>query len=171
MWKKGGCIVFAGLMLLLLFVPLFFQFSFSPIFKHWNFSSHFSQELWGVEDWNSVHKWPVGRCIVYTGIRLLLLIRPFIFHYSPALKKFGLYWICLVIPSFYHSVILSLCHSVTFQIKNFRHTFLRSCGAKKIETLYTRGQWADVSWIPESGCCCLFVPLFLHFSFSPIFKH
>ena len=29
----------------------------------------------------------------------------------------------------------------------------------------------DVSRIPESGCCCLFVPLFLHFSFSPIFKH
>ena len=23
----------------------------------------------------------------------------------------------------------------------------------------------------ESGCCFLFIPLFLHFSFSPIFKH
>ena len=32
------------------------------------------------------------------------------------------------------------------------------------------GQWADVSCIPESGCCCLFIPLFLHFSFSPIFN-
>ena len=26
--------------------------------------------------------WTVGRCIVYTGIRLLLLIYPFIFHFS-----------------------------------------------------------------------------------------
>ena len=26
--------------------------------------------------------------------------------------------------------------------------------------------WADVSCIPESGCCCLFVTLFFHFSFS-----
>ena len=37
--------------------------------------------------------------------------------------------------------------------------------------LDTRGQWADVSRIWESGCCCIFVPLFLPFSFSPIFKH
>ena len=32
------------------------------------------------------------------------------------------------------------------------------------------GQWTDVSCIPESGCCCLFVSLFLHFFFSAIFK-
>ena len=29
----------------------------------------------------------------------------------------------------------------------------------------------DVACIPESGCCCLFIPFSLHFSFSPIFKH
>ena len=57
----------------------FFHFSFSPIFKHWNFSSHFSQELWGLEGWNLVHTWTLSRCIVYTGIRLLLLICPFYF--------------------------------------------------------------------------------------------
>ena len=48
----------------------------------WNiktFSSHFSQELWGLEDWNLVHTWTVGRCIVYTRIGLLLLICPLIF--------------------------------------------------------------------------------------------
>ena len=61
-----------------LFIPLFLHFSFSPIFKHWNFSSHFSQELWGLDGWNLVHTWTVGSCIVYTGIRLLLLIHPFI---------------------------------------------------------------------------------------------
>ena len=37
--------------------------------------------------------------------------------YSPTLKKWVLYWICLVLPSFCHSVILSFCHSVTFQMK------------------------------------------------------
>ena len=43
-----------------------------------NFSSHFSQKLWGLEGWNLVHKWTMGGCIVYTKIRLLLLICPFI---------------------------------------------------------------------------------------------
>ena len=38
-----------------------------------------------------------------------------------------------------------------------------------VETWYTHGQWADVSCIPESDCCCLFVLLFLHFSFSQCF--
>ena len=41
----------------------------------------------------------------------------------------------------------------------------------KIENSYTCGQWTDISCIPDSGCCCLFIPLFFHFSFSPIFKH
>ena len=38
------------------------------------------------------------------------------YHYSPALKKWGLYWICPVCPS----VIPSLRHSVT---PSFRHNF------------------------------------------------
>ena len=102
-WKMGGFIVYTGSMLLLLFVPLFFHFSFSPIFWHWNFSSHFYQELWGLEVWNLVHTWIVGRCIVYTGNRLLLLICPFIFF-----------------------IFLSLQFSNT---KIFRHTSLRNCEA------------------------------------------
>ena len=64
-------------------------------------------------------------------IRLLLLVRPFIFY---------------------------------FQFSNitiFRHTFLRNCEALKVE-----GQWTYVSRILESGYCCLFIPLFLYFSFS-----
>ena len=85
--------------------------------------------------------------------------------YSPPLKKGAI--LDLPLPS----VILYFSHSVTFQMKMFRHTFLRNCKTLKIETWYTRGQWADVSCIPESGCCCLFFPLFLHFSFSPSFKH
>ena len=85
-----------------------------------------------------VYMWTVGRCIVCTGVRLLLLIHLFI--------------------------------SSFFFLSNFQTL-------KIFVTLYSRtvrprrcGQYADVSCIPESGCCCLFIPLFLHFSFSPIFK-
>ena len=72
---------------------------------------------------------------------------------------------CLFVPLFLH-----FSFSPIFNIEIFHHTFLRNCVAQKIDTWYTRGQWADVSCIPESGCCCLFVTLFLHFSFSPIFN-
>ena len=48
----------------------------------------------------------------------------------------------------------------------FRHTLLTNCEAYKIETRYTHGQWADVSCIPESGCCCLFVLYFFLFFLS-----
>ena len=124
----------------------------------------------------------VGRCIVYTGIRLLLLlIRPFIssfFFFSnfQTLKFFVTLFSGTVRPrrlklgthvdsgqmyrvyrnqaaaSYYHPFISSLQF---LNIKNFRHIFLRNCETKKVETWYTRGQWADLSCIPESGCCCL----------------
>ena len=85
-------------------IILFLHFSFSPIFKHYKFSSHFSQELWGLEGWNFVTTWTMGWCIVYTGIRLLLLIRPF--------------------------TCISLFFFLQFSnIKIFRHTFLRNCEA------------------------------------------
>ena len=78
MWTVGRCIMYTGIRLPLLIFPFISSFFFLSNFQHWNFSSHFSQEVWGLEDWNLVHTWTVGRCIVYTGIRLLLLIRPFI---------------------------------------------------------------------------------------------
>ena len=58
------------------FIFLSLQFS-----NNKNISSHFSQEPWGLEGWNVthvVHMWIVGSCIIYTRIRLLLLICPFI---------------------------------------------------------------------------------------------
>ena len=67
-YQKGCCRLLA---------PLFLHFSFSPIIKQ-NFSSHFSQELWGIESWNLIHMWTIGACVVYTGIMLLLLICLFI---------------------------------------------------------------------------------------------
>ena len=78
---------------------------------------------------------------------------------------------CCSYSSLYFFIFLFLQFSY---ITIFHHTFLtflRNCEALKVETWYTRGQWADVSCTPESGCCCIFVLLFLHFSFSPIFKH
>ena len=76
-WTVGRCIMYTGIRLLLIhhFISSFF---FLSNFQHWNFSSHFSPELWGLEDWKLVHTWTVGRCIMYTRIRLLLLIHPFI---------------------------------------------------------------------------------------------
>ena len=55
-----------------------------------------------------------------------------------------------------------------FQLSNFkifRHTFLMTYEVYKVETMLCE-QWVDVSCTLESDCCCLFVPLFLHFSFS-----
>ena len=57
---------------------LHFSFFFLSNFQTITFSSHFSQELWDLEDWNLAHSWTFDRCIVCTGIRLLLFICPFI---------------------------------------------------------------------------------------------
>ena len=70
--------------------------------------------------------------------------------------------------SFYFFIFLPLQFS---NIEIFRHTFLRNCEACKVKTWYTRGQCADVLCLLESGCTCILIPLFLHFSFSPIFEH
>ena len=69
---------YTGIRLLVLICPFISSFFFLSNFQTLTFSSHFSQKLWGLEDWNMVHMWTVGRCIVYTGFKLLILIRPFI---------------------------------------------------------------------------------------------
>ena len=81
MWIVGRCIEYTGIRLLLLIRLFNFSFFFFSNFQTLKFSSYFSQELWGLEDWNLVQTWTVGRFIVFTGIRLLLLIRPFIFPF------------------------------------------------------------------------------------------
>ena len=87
-----------------------------------------------------VHKWTVGRCIVYTGIRLLMFIRPFI-------------------SSFF---FLS-----NFQTYKFFVTLISETVWPRRLKLGTHVQWADVSCLPESGCCCLFIPLFFIFLSLP----
>ena len=100
-WTVGRCIMYTRFSLLLLIHPIISLFFFLSNFQHWNFSSPFSRELWGLEDLKLVHAWTVGRCIMYTRFRLLLLIHPFIhFPFSPI-----------------------------FNIEIFRHTFLGNCEA------------------------------------------
>ena len=100
-WTVGRCIMYTGIRLLLLIHPFISSFFFLYNFQHWNFSSHFYQELRGPKDWKLVHTWTVGRCIMYIRIRLLLLIHPFIhFSFSPI-----------------------------FNMEIFHHTFLRNCEA------------------------------------------
>ena len=50
----------------------FYFFIFLSHFQTLNFSSHFSQEIWGL-DWNLVQMWTVGRCIMHTGVPVYLV--------------------------------------------------------------------------------------------------
>ena len=52
-WTMGGCIIYTAIRLLMLLIcPLLYHFSFSPVFKNFTVSSHFSQELLGLENFN-----------------------------------------------------------------------------------------------------------------------
>ena len=66
--------------------PFISSFYFLSNFQHWNFSSLFSWELWGLEDWNLVHTWTLDGCMVYTRIRLLLLIHSFVTLFSGTVR-------------------------------------------------------------------------------------
>ena len=179
------------------FIFLSLHFSNTKHFRHTFLKNCDAYEF---ETW---YTWTIGGCNVYTGIRQLLLICPFIslslffFLSSFGTLKFFItfftgtgrptklkismhvnsgwmhhvYWnqTAAAYSFLYFFIFLSLHFS---NIKHFRHTFLKNYDAYEVETWYTCGQWVDVLCIPESGsCCCLFVPLLLHFSFSPILKH
>ena len=68
--------------------------------------------------------------------------------------------------SLYFCIFLSLQFS---NIKIFRHTFLRNCEAKKVETWYTYEQWVGELCIPES-CCYSYLSFYFFIFLSPIFK-
>ena len=151
-WTVGRCIMHTGIRLLLLISPFISSLFFLSNFQHWNFSSHFSPELWGLEDWKLVHTLTLGRYIMYTRIRLLLLIHLFVTLFSgtnrPRRLKLGtnvdsglmnrLYrnQASAAYSSHYFFFFLSLQLS---NIKNFHHIFLRNCEVCKIETWYTSG--------------------------------
>ena len=139
----GRCVTYTWIRLLLLIHLIISSFFFLCNFQHWNILSHFSRELWGLEDWNLVHTWTVGRCIMYTG--LLLLICPFIS------------------PFFFLS---------NFQHWNFSSLFSPELWGLEDSKLVHTWRWADISCVSESGCCCsyssLYFFIFLSLQFSTL---
>ena len=70
----------------------------------------------------------------------------------------------------YSSLCFFIFLSLQFStLKCFVTLFLGTVRPRRLKlgTQVNSGQMYRVS---ESGCCCLFIPLFLHFSFSPIFN-
>ena len=152
------------------------------------FSSYFSQVLWSLEGWNLVHPWTMAGCIVYTGIRMLLLICPCIFSFfflsnfqtlnifvtlfsktvRPRRLKLGTNvdngWMYRVYrnQAARCSLFIPLFFFPILKHQIFDTFFFRNCEAWKVETWFICGQWVDVSCIPESGCCYY---LSLYFSF------
>ena len=166
----GRCIVYTGIRLLLLIHPFISSFFFLSIFlKHYKFSSHFSQELWGLEGWwCTCGQWVAVSSIPESGCCCLFISfisTFFLLSNFQTLKFFVTLFAGTVRPrrlklgthmdsgqmyrnqavaaysSRYFFIFLSLQFS---NITNFHHTFLRNYEALKIETWYTRGQWADV---------------------------
>ena len=98
----------------------------------------------------------------------LALFVQFLNFYSPALKKWGLYWICLVLPSFCdcHFVILSFCHSVTFQMKIFVTLFSGTVRPRRLKlgTHVDSGQMYRVYGIRLLLLICPFISSFFFLS-------
>ena len=155
---RGRCTVYTGIRLLVLIRPFISSFFFLSNFQTLKFFiTPFSATV-SLEDWNMVHTWTVGRCIVYTGVRLLVLIRPFISSFFflsnfQTLKFFVTLFSGTVRPrrmkhgtqvasgqmycvyrnqaaEVYSSLYFFVFLSLQFSnIKIFRHTFLRNCEA------------------------------------------
>ena len=68
--------------------------------------------------------------------------------------------------SVYFFIFLSLQFS---NIKIFRHTLLRNCEAYKVETLYTCGQWTDVS-LYRNQAAAAYLSLYFSFFFLSSFQ-
>ena len=124
------------------FIFLSLQFSNIRMFCHTFLRN------WGLEDWNLVHTWTVGRCILYTRIRLLLFIHP-------------------VISSFF---FLSSFQTIKFFVTLFSGTVRP--GSFKLHT-WTVGRCNVYTRIRLLLLIRLFISsvFFLQFSFSPILRH
>ena len=175
-----------------------YSFFFLSNFQHWNFSSLFSQELWGLEDWNLVHTWTVGRCIVCTRMRLLLLICTFISSFF----FLSNYQTLKIFVTFFSGTVRSrrlklgihvdsgwmyrVCQNQAAAYSPLYFFFLSNIQTLKIfVTLFWRtvrprrlklGAHMDNGWIVYTGTgwllhICPFVVVFFIFFFSPIFKH
>ena len=79
-------------------------------------------------------------------------------YYTPALKKWGVYWF----TSVRGSVRPSVCPSVTHFCQRYLHNRIR----QKLDILYTCLQWQVVSWDWERDLSYVYFPVFVPFSFS-----
>ena len=68
----------------------------------------------------------------------------------------------------YSSLYFFIFFLSNFQTLKFFVTLLSGAVRPRRLKLGTHVDWVNVSCIPESGCCCLFVPIFFIFSFSNI---
>ena len=145
--------------------------------------------------WNLLHTWTMGGCIVYTRIRLLLLICFFIssffflsnFQTLKILSHFSQELWDLESWNFVHTwkmggcimyTAIKLCCCLFIPIFIFLSNFQRlqfffilflGTVRPKYWKLVTH---VDYERMYHLYCCCwLFIPLFLHLSFSPVFKH
>ena len=136
----------------------------------------------------------MDRCILYTGIRLLLLIRPLFLHFSfsnfqtlnffvtlfsgtvrPRRLKLGTYvdsgQMYLVHQNQAAAAYSSLFFfSFSSTLKIFVTFFSGTVRSRRLKLGTHVDSGEKIVYIGIS-CCCLFVPLFRHFSFCPIFKH
>ena len=163
MWTVGRCIMYTRIRLQLLIHPFISSFSFLSNFQHQNFSSHFSQELWGLEDWNLVYTWTVGRCVVYTRIRLLIcpFISSFFFLFN--------YQTLEIFVTFFSGTVRSRrlklgTHVDSGQMYCVYRNQLLLLICPNIENK------CKVLCILKSGCSYFFIPLFFPFSVSPVFS-
>ena len=179
------CILYTGIRLRLLICPFISSFFFLSNFQTLKFFvTPFSGIVRPRRLKLGTH---VDRCIVYTGIRLLLHIHPFISSFfflsnfqtlnffvtlfsgtvRPRRLKLGIHLdsgqmyrvyrnqAAAAYLSFYFFIFLSLSFSSHFPQELW--------GLEGWNLVHT---WADVLCILESGYHCLFIPLFLHFSFN-----
>ena len=80
-WTVGRCIVYTGIRPLVLIRPFISSFIFLSSLQTLKFFVTLFSGTMRPRRLKLVHTWTKGRCIVYTGNRLLLLIHPFIFSF------------------------------------------------------------------------------------------
>ena len=194
-WTVGICIMYTGIRLLLLIHLFISSFFVLFNFQHCIFSSHFSREQRGLEDWKLVHTWTVGRCIMYTGIRLLLLIRPFIssffllsnfqfLNFSSRTLFSGT--MSLEDWKLVHTLTVGRCIMLSgIRLLLLIHLFISSvyCLSNCQHWIFSQELWGLEGWTLVHtwtvGRCIMYTGirllllilfLFLHFSFSSIFN-
>ena len=178
--------------------PFISSFFFLSNFQHWNFWSQFSRELWGLADWNLVHTWTVGRCIMYTRIRPAAYLSLYFFIFLSlrfsTLKFFVTLFSGTMRPrrlkigtlvnsgQMYHVYQIQAAAAYLSLYSSF--FFLSDFQTLKFLSHFSWELWGLEDWNLVQmwivGWCIvytgirllfLFLPLFHHFSFSPIIKH